>query len=213
MATGAAAITREEQKQRTRERILLEARALFLERGYRSTTIRDVARAAEVSLGLVHAHFSDKVALLRACLHDDLAKSLAKMWKTLDEDAPLERQLVHCVHALYVSYARRPELSQVMLSETLFPRPQDPPDALIGPFSMRVAGLYEAAARRGEIELADGEAQASATAFFSLYFMVLVAGLGGAYGKARSAGARATLWAEQFERLLQLQLDGVRPRG
>lgn len=206
------ATTREEQKQRTRARIVSEARALFLERGYRSTTIRDVAGAAEVSLGLVHAHFSDKVALLRACLHDDLAKALRKAWTTLDEEAPLHSQLVHFVGALYTSYARRPELSQVMLSETLFPRPSDPADGLIGPFLARIAGLYTRAAERGEIHLAAGQAAASATAFFSLYLMVLIAGLGGAYGKARSAAGRAALWIERFEPLLRLQLDGVRPR-
>lgn len=213
MPARAATTTREERKQRTRARILVEARALFLERGYRSTTIRDVAKAAEVSLGLVHAHFADKVALLRACLHDDLAKALTTAWATLDDGAPLQAQLVHCVDALYQSYAKRPELSQVMLSETLFPRPHDPPDGLIGPFLGRIAGLFERAAERGEIELGEGQAQHSATAFFSLYLMVLIAGLGGAYGKARSASGRAALWTEQFERLLQLQLDGVRTKG
>lgn len=208
--TGHAKRSREQRKQHTRACILQHARAQFLERGYRSTTIRDVAQAAGVSLGLVHAHFSDKVALLRACLDDDLAKTLANLWKSLDEDAPLQQQLVHCAQALYQNYARRPELSRVMLSETLFPRPADPPDQLITPFLTRVAGLYARAAERGEIVLGEGEAEASATAFFSLYMMVLIAGLGGAYGNARSASGRAAAWTRALERLLRLQLDGVR---
>jgi AcrR family transcriptional regulator len=45
---------------RTRERILGAALALFAERGYEATTMRDVAREAGTSLGLAYRYFASK---------------------------------------------------------------------------------------------------------------------------------------------------------
>ena len=45
---------------RTRERILEAALALFAERGYEATTMRDVAREAGASLGLAYRYFASK---------------------------------------------------------------------------------------------------------------------------------------------------------
>ena len=47
-------------KQRTREKILASAKALFAERGYEASTIRDIAREAGMSTGAVFASFTDK---------------------------------------------------------------------------------------------------------------------------------------------------------
>ena len=48
---------------RTRETIVDAARAEFLERGYAATTIRSVARRAEVDPALVYHYFTDKATL------------------------------------------------------------------------------------------------------------------------------------------------------
>jgi AcrR family transcriptional regulator len=45
---------------RTRERILEAALALFVDRGYEATTMRDVAREAGASLGLAYRYFASK---------------------------------------------------------------------------------------------------------------------------------------------------------
>src|SRR5919112_1461015 len=45
---------------RTRERILGAALALFAERGYEATTMREVAREAGASLGLAYRYFASK---------------------------------------------------------------------------------------------------------------------------------------------------------
>jgi AcrR family transcriptional regulator len=45
---------------RTRERILEAALALFADRGYEATTMRDVAREAGASLGLAYRYFASK---------------------------------------------------------------------------------------------------------------------------------------------------------
>src|SRR5919107_2780174 len=45
---------------RTRERILEAALALFADRGYEATTMREVARKAGTSLGLAYRYFASK---------------------------------------------------------------------------------------------------------------------------------------------------------
>jgi AcrR family transcriptional regulator len=47
-------------KQRTREKILAAAKALFTERGYEGATVRDIAAAAGMTTGAVFASFTDK---------------------------------------------------------------------------------------------------------------------------------------------------------
>ncbi|WP_349829335.1 TetR/AcrR family transcriptional regulator [Brevibacterium litoralis] len=51
----------------TAEKILDAAVLLFADRGFRATTVRQVAEQAGVSLGLVHHHFGSKAALRKAC--------------------------------------------------------------------------------------------------------------------------------------------------
>lgn len=53
---------------RTRETIAEAARAEFLERGYTATTIRSVARRAEVDPALVYHYFTDKATLYGSTL-------------------------------------------------------------------------------------------------------------------------------------------------
>ncbi len=58
---------------RTRERILEAALALFAERGYEATTMRDVAREAGASLGLAYRYFASKEEFALA-LYERLAE-------------------------------------------------------------------------------------------------------------------------------------------
>jgi len=53
---------------RTRDTIVEAARAEFLERGYTATTIRSVARRAEVDPALVYHYFTDKATLYGSTL-------------------------------------------------------------------------------------------------------------------------------------------------
>lgn len=48
----------------TRERILLEAARLFDHRGYAATTLREVAKAAEIKAGSIYYHFESKEQIL-----------------------------------------------------------------------------------------------------------------------------------------------------
>ena len=60
-----------------RERLYATAMQLIVERGYDATTLRDVARKANVSVGLLYRYFPSKQALVIA-LYDELSSDFAR---------------------------------------------------------------------------------------------------------------------------------------
>ncbi|HEX9161047.1 MAG TPA: TetR/AcrR family transcriptional regulator [Thermoanaerobaculia bacterium] len=59
---------REEKSERSRRQVLDAALRLFSRRGYRATTMRDIAEAAKVSTGNVYHHFPDKDTIFNTLL-------------------------------------------------------------------------------------------------------------------------------------------------
>ena len=59
---------REEQKEWRRQQILFCSLDLFVRRGYGSTTVRDIAQKADMSVGLLFHYFPTKQAVLEAIL-------------------------------------------------------------------------------------------------------------------------------------------------
>ncbi len=57
---------RAERARQNREKVLVEARRMFLERGYAKTTLADVASRAAVSVEMLHKVFGGKAGLVRA---------------------------------------------------------------------------------------------------------------------------------------------------
>lgn len=64
------------QSAETRERLYAVALRLVAERGYAATTLRDIAKEAGVSVGLLYRYFPNKQAVLLA-LYDDLSTAFA----------------------------------------------------------------------------------------------------------------------------------------
>lgn len=85
----------------TRESIVSAARALFLERGYRRTTVRAVAEAAEVDPALIAYHFGSKKGLFADVMQFQCANALT-VDDVLDGDpAALPDRLIDAVTDLW----------------------------------------------------------------------------------------------------------------
>lgn len=198
------------QRRRTRAAILAAARARFIATGYERATIREIADAAGVAVGSVHAHFRDKEALLLACFYANIHAALARIWE--DEgaasSAPLVDQLTRCGRILYEAYAAHVELSKVMIRATLF-RETVAADDPLEPFLARIAGLYRAARDRGELRRLPGDGLVAAEAFIAFYFAVLVAGLSGYYGVDDRPEDAAARWAAHLRGHLALHIEGL----
>ena len=110
-----------ERKRDATRRLLLErAQQLFQERGVDATTMRDIAKAAGLSLGAAYYHFPSKEALVFAFYEDNQARFEALAGRTgdtlpplpvrarlgallhgsLDEIAPQRAMLVSIIHHL-----------------------------------------------------------------------------------------------------------------
>jgi TetR/AcrR family transcriptional regulator, cholesterol catabolism regulator len=61
---------REEKSERSRRVLLDAALRLFSRRGYRATTVRDIAEGAGVSTGNLYHHFADKEAIFQTLLNE-----------------------------------------------------------------------------------------------------------------------------------------------
>jgi AcrR family transcriptional regulator len=83
-------------KAATQERILVAATELFLDRGYETTTIAQVAERASVSRATVFWHFSDKESLFRECFNricEPFRVSLTRDFSSLAPEKRLEQQV------------------------------------------------------------------------------------------------------------------------
>ena len=81
-------MNQEQRSQRSREAILDAALELFSSRGFRATSVRDIAAAAHLSTGNVYHHFPDKETIFRTLLD--------QYWSAIEDPAfPLNRALAH----------------------------------------------------------------------------------------------------------------------
>ncbi|MFI9103641.1 TetR family transcriptional regulator [Streptomyces fildesensis] len=85
----------------TRESIVVAARALFLERGYRRTTLRAVAGAAGVDAALIAYHFGSKKGLFADVMQFQCANALAVDDVLVGDPATLPDRLIDAVTDLW----------------------------------------------------------------------------------------------------------------
>lgn len=103
--------------QRTAERILDAAEALFAERGYAGTTLRDVASEVGLRNPSLYNHFANKQALYAAVLKRGLAPVLASLSEAVvGGKAPDPAGIIE---AVMQAVAQRPNLARLVLHETL----------------------------------------------------------------------------------------------
>ena len=88
-----------ETKAATRERILAAARRLLNEKGYESTTTRDIAEAAQIASGTLFNYFPTKEAIVAFLASEAVAKTLTDENCARGEAETLEEDLFSLVAA------------------------------------------------------------------------------------------------------------------
>lgn len=166
--------SREAQKQLTRARLLDAARESFEARGFESTTMRAVAEAAGVAVGTIFVHFEDKRDLLCSALFDDLEQVLGDALAQAPAGSAKAR-LHHLTATVFAYYQGRPELSRMLLRESLFAT-----GAWKGRFAGQVQRVHEVVAGwlteardRGELPPKSDPAL-GAVAYLSFYYFALI---------------------------------------
>ncbi|MCI0384345.1 TetR/AcrR family transcriptional regulator [Streptomyces sp. CNQ085] len=174
---------RRQRKQQTRQALLAAARRVLRRRGLAGLTTRDVAAEANVAAGTFFVHFPDLNTLIETLLDEHIGRALEAAMRTLPPAGDLVGRLVHVAGELYASYDREPDLARQYLSASLFhANPQGPTDRRMAEFRRWVTGELEEAVSVRAVALP--ESDLLFTAFFSLYFGILVAGLRGELDRA-----------------------------
>jgi AcrR family transcriptional regulator len=166
----AAPITREQQAQETRRRLVDTALELFAEHGFDGTSMKALARAAGVAQGLVYHYFTGKEALLWAVLEThsfapDLALLLAEA-----ADRPAREALLRVCRRFDAVLTERRALLRLLVREA----PVNPEVALLWRRLIREGGeslcrFLEARAEAGELRRHDPR-----TALRMLLFPILM---------------------------------------
>lgn len=107
------------QKEETRRIILASAYSLFGKKGYGQTTMRELARHADVGLGTIFKHFPDKPSLLISTFAEDLDAVLHNCFETVPV-TNVKMQLTHITAELYDFLAGNVSFSRTLLTESLF---------------------------------------------------------------------------------------------
>jgi TetR/AcrR family transcriptional regulator, cholesterol catabolism regulator len=77
-----------EQPETSRERIIRMAISLFAARGFRGTSIRDIASAMNMSISNIYHYFGNKEGLLVAILEDASKRLLERLNQVRSQDLP-----------------------------------------------------------------------------------------------------------------------------
>jgi len=109
----------ERRGEHTRERILDAAEALFADRGFEGTALRDVAARVGIRTPSLYNHFPSKEALYAAVLErvvEPVLALLSEIVQSPTPERPDSRQVVARVMALL---AQRPDLPRLVVHEAL----------------------------------------------------------------------------------------------
>jgi len=90
---AATTIQHEPERRRRINKIISVARKLFLKRGYRQTTIRDICRASKLSNGTVYFYFTNKDAIYAHVYEESFRFLIDMLEQSLSHDMPPFEQI------------------------------------------------------------------------------------------------------------------------
>jgi AcrR family transcriptional regulator len=151
----------------SRQRIVATARALFMERGYASVSMQQIADATGLRKASLYHHFKSKEALFADVMAAEMDRVLAEFSEVRAENGTIEEQLEQIAMVNYCQFAQ-PEFYQ--LAKDFF---QHVPESEHEEVHKRLremedyfAGLFAQAIERGELESIDPHH--AATMFFHM---------------------------------------------
>ncbi|SEH08973.1 TetR/AcrR family transcriptional regulator [Candidatus Venteria ishoeyi] len=166
------------QRQRPRgealqEKVLQTALELFSERGYFNTSLQDIRKAADVSIGAIYHHFKNKEELAKSLYVNLLLRMETDIQQILVRETNCQQRYREIVRFLFQMALDEPKTMQFILSakhqEYL---PDEPPICSSRPFRL-MRQVLEEGMQNGEVR--QMEAWVATTALFAgaLRMMIL----------------------------------------
>jgi AcrR family transcriptional regulator len=166
-----------------REEILQASLHLFAEKGFHGTSMRDIARAVNITEGLIYHYFASKRELFHDIIDEYSFLPLLRTLPELAEQLDLRALLIVLARGFFDVLKRNPELTRLLLQEVqVFPEEKEAffADA-VGQSISELAGILEA--RMSDRARLQVDPQVAARLFFNalLAFFVEQEILGGKY--------------------------------
>lgn len=103
--------------QSTEIKIKEAARKIFFEKGFGSTTTRDIAEGADTNIALVNYYFRTKEKLFQEIFMDCFRETFLPVARILNDDLPLEAKIYKFVDHMIEQLKQAPLLPMFVLSE------------------------------------------------------------------------------------------------
>src|SRR5687767_13348984 len=133
-------------KRDRREDILQASLKLFAEKGFHGTSMRDIARSADITEGLIYHYFASKRDLFRAIIEEHSFLALLRSLPDLGEWLDLRELLIVFARGFFDVLRRNEDLTRLLLQEVqVFPEEKEAffADAMKGSVS-ELAAILEA---------------------------------------------------------------------
>lgn len=113
---------REKKKKATRAAIMEAAINLFGERGYESTSVSTLAKAAGIGKGTIYSYFASKNEIMLAFCEDELTFIHNEIREKLDPDAPLAEKMLLVLMSEFRFVTKNKGFGRTLLRELTFPK-------------------------------------------------------------------------------------------
>ena len=110
----------------TKEHIMDVAMKLFAEKGFETTTVRDIASKGKVNLALINYHFVSKEGLLKNIFQQRALNLQFHIWEIASNETFTEIQKIHKIIEFYIEkMSANHEFHKVILRELLSDNRED----------------------------------------------------------------------------------------
>jgi AcrR family transcriptional regulator len=106
-----------EKPNETQRKILNTARLLFVKKGYKGTTVRNIANAAGTNVAMVNYYFRSKENLFDAIFEEAFRTIASKVFAAVDSDLPLFELIEHWVNSYFDLLIENPHFPLFVLNE------------------------------------------------------------------------------------------------
>lgn len=100
-----------------RNRIIGVSRDIFMKKGFKGTTVREIAAAAGVNVAMVNYYFQSKGNLFEAIFEESFGILVSRIFSAVDSDLPFFEMLRKWVYSYYEVLKEFPQMPVFVMTE------------------------------------------------------------------------------------------------
>jgi AcrR family transcriptional regulator len=113
---------REIKKKKTRQAIMNAAIKLFSEKGFKNTSVNELAKTAGVGKSTIYGYFHTKNEIFLAFCEDEIDFAFKELAQKRDSDAPLKEQLLTLFMGQFRYVTNNYDFGRILSREMVFPK-------------------------------------------------------------------------------------------